>query len=390
MSVYLHKKNIIKNFIFYRFKFIYLLCKKPGRIFPHTMSRLAYLFSWLFRGYAGFPHTFYLGISNKCNLQCKMCDLGQKTESVYHHHLSPDKELSLNQWRKLIDEISPYKPAIELSAAEPLLYKDFVPLVKYIKQEKKLECRIYTNGFLLEEYGLFLRDIGINHVIVSIDGPPDTHDYIRGKPGLFDKILKGLKILSHANTARPLIDINYTISNHNYGKIEETFQMLSNNDIAFDRFTIIQTLSISKEAADRHNKEYPLFPVTEICKTGVDFLSIDASILHQQIKNLIRRGQGRVRVYPDFPMSALDIWYNNPNKLVGNTAGCRFVWNSATITSSGNVIPYIRCANKIFGNISADGFKKTWNSKSFRDFRLLSKRVRRFPICSRCSASFMR
>lgn len=379
------------NPVFYTKKFLRLLLTKPERILPHIKSRSAYYLSGLLKGYAGFPHTIYLGISNKCNLECKMCDLGQKSDSLYRQHLSPAKELSLSEWKEFIDQVAFFKPDIEFSAAEPLLYKDLFDLIKYIKEVKGLKCRIFTNGFLLEEYSKLIIESSIDHMIVSIDGPADTHDYIRGKPGLFDKVMLGLLELKGGTRDKgPFIDINYTISHHNYGKIIDTFNVLNNRGVRFDRFTIIQTLSIPKEAAKKHNEDYPDLPVTALCETGVEFSSIDVNVLRKQIDSLIHDKSGKVRVYPDVSLEQLDKWYNSPLETVGNTPGCRFIWSSANITSDGEVIPYMRCVDKSFGNITRSGFKEIWNGKDFRRFRLLSKKVKSFPVCLRCSASFMK
>lgn len=380
----------MSNLGLYIKKIPYILVKKPGRIIPHLKSRLMYATSGLSMGYANFPHTIYLGISNRCNLKCKMCDLGQEAGSLYRKNLSPSRELSFNQWKVFIDEVALHNPTIELSAAEPLLYKDFIPLVRYIKQVKGLECRIFTNAYLLEENSQFLKEVDIDHIIVSIDGPPDTHDFIRGKPGLFDKVMRGLlSIKSDARIKRPFIDINYTISQYNYGKIEDMFNILNERGVIFDRFTIIQTLSIAKGAADKHNRIYPGFPVSAICETGVDFCSIDIRVLQEQMDKLIKSHPQKVRIYPDFHPAKLNEWYNSPEELVGNR-GCQFIWNSANLTSDGELIPYMRCVNKSFGNITKDSFKEIWNNGPFREFRLLSKRVVCFPICARCSASFMK
>ena len=72
-----------------------------------------------------------------------MCDLGQN-KILITINTCPASELPLKTRMEFIDGISPFKPAIEFSAAEPL----FVLRDKTADQPYKEEgpkCRIFTN-----------------------------------------------------------------------------------------------------------------------------------------------------------------------------------------------------------------------------------------------------
>ena len=365
------------------------MLKKVRRILPFLRSKLAYSASGVFKGYAGFPRTIYIGITNKCNLKCKMCDLGQGVGSVYKKHLSPKADLPLEDWKRLIDEVTEFNPAIEFCAAEPLLYKGLIPLVKYIKKDKGLECRIYSNGYFLEEQGEQLSEADIDQLIVSIDGPPQIHDYIRGMPGLFEKVALGLKRFQNNRYHRDTpVDINYTICEHNFRELRHTLRILMDYGIKFTRFTVILTLFVTRKMAEEHNRIHPELPVTEICETGVNFNAIDTEVLKSEIIRLMRDYPKIVRFYPHFDLSLIGEWYKSAGNFIGNNS-CHFVWNSASITSEGEVIPFVRCVDKSFGNITKERFKLIWNSDEFRKFRITTKKSL-FPICARCSASFMK
>ena len=363
-----------------------IIVLKPQRILPHVKTRFMSVFWKLLCGRAAFPHTIYIGITKNCNLKCRMCDLGQKSGTSYGRFLSPESDLPFFVWKKFIDEIAKFGPAIELCAAEPLLYKDFMSMVKYIKQ-KKLTCRIFTNGFLLEEYAHLIEKEGVDYLFVSLDGPGKIHDDIRGCPGLFEKVVNGLKKLKTNGKTNPAIDINYTVTHHNYASIEPTVNVLMDRGVKFDRFTVMLTLFATKATADRHNRLYPEFPVEPICENGVDFSVIDINVVKEQIERLRKKYPGKVRLYPEVNTAYIQDWYRNPNKFVGNNK-CRFIWNSANITSDGGVITNFRCVSRSFGNINREKFKKIWNCRDFRKFRLLSAKSGPLPICARCSASF--
>ncbi|MDP3731913.1 MAG: radical SAM protein [Candidatus Omnitrophota bacterium] len=367
-----------------------IVIKRPDRIMPHIKTRLAYSWPLLSRGYANFPHVIYLGITGHCNLSCRMCDLGQKKDTLYRRNLSPKEDLPLRTWKKLIDEVAVFKPIIELCAAEPLLYKDFVSLVRYIKENKRLTCRIFTNGYLLEEYSQLIKETGIDYLFMSLDGPAKIHDFIRGQDGLFDKVMRGLHKLRNQTTGKnTAIDINFCISEYNYDRITDTFNILRELDVPFDRFTVMNTLFTTREMADRHIRLFPSFPAGGICEDCVNFNAINPSVIKEQMLELIQKHPEKIRFYPDFNLNQISDWYRKPDKPLGNK-GCLFIWNSAAITSDGNIIANLRCVNKSFGNIRESSFMKVWNGDLFRRFRLLSRRTGMFPICTRCSASFMK
>lgn len=384
-NVYEFNSNNMANLNFK--KIIDIILHKPHRILPHIKTRCMFYFRNFLSGRAAYPHTVYVGITNNCNLKCRMCDLGQKIRSSYGMRLGPEKELAFSSWKGFIDDISSFSPAVELCAAEPLLYRDFIPLVKYIKQ-KKLVCRIFTNGFLLEKYAAFLKQEGVDNLFISIDGPAQIHDNIRGSEGLFDRIIRGLKILNEDEKEKPSVDINFTVSQYNYNEIEHTINAVKDRGVRFDRFTVMLTLFTTRKAVLSHNQQYPEFPADAICEQGVDFEKIDVRVVKEQVDRLREKFHDKIRLYPNIDISRIQDWYQRPDSFLGNIK-CNFIWNSANITCAGEVIANFRCVKRNFGNINQSRFKGIWNSKDFRRFRLLCDKKGPFPICARCSSSFV-
>ncbi|MCM8832018.1 MAG: radical SAM protein [Candidatus Omnitrophica bacterium] len=96
------------------------------------------------------PEAITIFLTHRCNLSCKMCGQWGERGITRKQNLLTTDELSFETLKEFIDRISFFKPNITLFGGEPLLYKDCVKLVRYIK-EKKLHCLIITNGWLLEE-----------------------------------------------------------------------------------------------------------------------------------------------------------------------------------------------------------------------------------------------
>jgi len=118
----------------------------------------------------------WLHITDMCNLRCRHClfanDLGGK------RRLAPQAILSV------VDEA--YQLGARLicfTGGEPFTYPEFMALLKAILRNSDIHVAILTNGVLLEKYipefeGLDKERV---HLQISIDGPEQTHDQIRGK-----------------------------------------------------------------------------------------------------------------------------------------------------------------------------------------------------------------
>ena len=66
-----------------------------------------------------------IAISNKCNMKCKMCEIGQRSNKsgLSHNLLNKDKLLSPEQWVKILDSLNITR--LHIVAVEPLLYRQF-------------------------------------------------------------------------------------------------------------------------------------------------------------------------------------------------------------------------------------------------------------------------
>ena len=75
----------------------------------------------------GFPVSFYLHLTYRCNLSCTYC---------YNKRIRKDNqtELPIESWITIINKIAPYAKSIILTGGEFLLYHDIETLVAYIHE----------------------------------------------------------------------------------------------------------------------------------------------------------------------------------------------------------------------------------------------------------------
>ncbi len=122
-----------------------------------------------------------LHITEKCNLNCRHCYLGEKGE----------KELELEIIDKAIREFSQTGLKLLITGGEPLLHSQFWKVLK-IAKKYPIRVEVLSNGTLITEEKAKKLSEYINGVQISIDGLEKGHDSLRGK-GSFKKVIKGIK-----------------------------------------------------------------------------------------------------------------------------------------------------------------------------------------------------
>lgn len=140
------------------------------------------------------PNIVTIGVTYRCQCNCVHC-----STNVPNRKKRP--ELETWQIKSIIDQTKKLGVVrVTFFGGEPLLRNDIVELVQYA-HNKGMITRINTNGWLLNRKLIpKLKEAGLNLCDVSLDDPdPDTHDSLRGLPGLYQKAIEGIKILKEFN-----------------------------------------------------------------------------------------------------------------------------------------------------------------------------------------------
>ncbi len=382
--------NYIKKIINLFAKFF----NRPGIAKKYIHYKLSYIFCRLLKGRAQFPMSIAIQINSKCNLSCKMCDVGlKKTSSMYYQNSMVGSELTVEQWKDFISKVAVHRPNIFIPATEPLLYKQIIEFIDFVVKKNNLNCEINTNGFFLEEHAKALIGAGLNSINISIDGPENIHDQVRGVAGSFSKAIAGVKkILEYRSPGKkPKVNIYYTISDLNYNCLNETIKTLKENGINYDQMLFAHLLFIDDKLADLHNNSYPYLTVTPINSLGQDRYKIDITKLKDEIAGVKKsRHQHKENIvfFPDLGPNLLNKYYFNPSEFIKNANKCELPWFFASIRADGEVMILPRCYGKRFGNILTDFMEDIWNSKDLRRFRVNLKKYKAFTACSRCCGVF--
>jgi len=397
-------------------KFFNLLCKaikKPVYI-PSYWRKLVREFKFFdldynfLNGYSFSPKSICLILTERCNLKCVMCDIGQRNVCNSLHAAFPIAEsiekggemMTLNDWETFIDDVvgKRWKPLFLLTGTEPFLYPHMLELVEYIVA-KDLRVHITTNGTLLSHYAgqlvnLCKKPDSIN-ITVSLDGIGEIHDKIRGVRGTFDKAIAGLKEVAEKKKECvkdwPSVNITYTISNFNYRHMREFVQWFQKHDMDIESINFSHLWFKDDAIVREHNTKYgDLFSVKQENIMGLDISEIDMDFVYnelQTIRKLYAKSPFSIFEHPRLNYEEAKKYYSRSTELVFYDR-CLAPWRNVSVTPRGEVIISPMCFDYPIGNVKKDSFSHIWNENPLKRFRKRLRKVDIYPACTRCCMLF--
>jgi MoaA/NifB/PqqE/SkfB family radical SAM enzyme len=152
-------------------------------------------------------------VTGRCNMRCIFCEWWKNTTP----------ELPTKKAITAIDAVCRLGvPFFDLSGGEPLMRKDIFTLAKRVTSHGCL-VSMNTNATLLDESKVSEVAKVFDLVVVSLDGPREVHDQIRGVAGTFNKAVKGIKLLK-ARGAK--VGINSVVTPWNITILPQFFEEL--------------------------------------------------------------------------------------------------------------------------------------------------------------------
>lgn len=152
-------------------------------------------------------------ITSLCNLNCKHC---------YSKGMSNDGLSKEDVFRVLEEMKCQGIEKVKYGGGEPLKRNDFLDIFAKTK-ELKFETTFSTNGILINDnLAKELKKLGLHKLQISLDGMKDTHDKMRGKEGLFEKVMESIEILKKNSIG---IDIATTLMTTNKEDIPNMLEL---------------------------------------------------------------------------------------------------------------------------------------------------------------------
>jgi len=138
-----------------------------------------------------FPLTMTLQVTRRCNLKCIYCSENLKLPE-------PPKE-DLDDIIKKLKKVK----RIIVSGGEPLIRKDIFLILKQLKEDKHI-VSLATNATLITPKVASKLNGLVDYVDITIDGPRNIHNLIRGS---YDKILEGIFNLKNAGVEYSFVTV---------------------------------------------------------------------------------------------------------------------------------------------------------------------------------------
>jgi MoaA/NifB/PqqE/SkfB family radical SAM enzyme len=368
------------------------------------------------------PTFVQLRVTNLCNLRCRMCGQwgdtgiyradgfsasatdGEKERSRIRDLIGAKRQLGLSDYVRLLDEIVPFRPIVSLFGGEPFLYPDILPLVREIKN-RGLTCTVITNGGRLEQNARELVEAGIDSIAISIDGPPDVHNRIRGKSDSFEKAKAGIRAVAawrrQLRRALPMQIAILPITEWNLEAIGPAVEIL--RELPLDTINVGLRWFIPKEIGAEYERVMrETFGVSGGSWKGFDFDwdSISATKARQMtdlvrlLKALRRRrfldstaGRPWISFVPDVPAARVPEYFSDFRQTFGHSL-CPVAWYFAQVEPDGEVCFCGDFPDYFIGNVRRQSFREIWTGeKAWRFREKLAKEP--LPICARCCGSYV-
>lgn len=315
------------------------------RTWNQLMLELSYLLSNFLRRPIvwGYPISFSLEPTNRCNLGCPECPTGAKTMKRASGFIRWDV------FQASVDTMS--KRAIYMTLyfqGEPFMHPQIFDMIKHA-QQKKLYVATSTNAHYLDEKrARKVVESGLDKLIISLDGVDQkTYEAYR-KGGDLDKVLEGIRNIVSAKdemkSKKPFVELQFLVLGTNEHQIKE-IQALA-------RQLKVDKLALKTAQVYDFENGNPLIPKNE-----------------------------KYSRYRKLANDKYEIKLKMRDR-------CYRMWTGCVITFNGDVVPccFDKDAEYNMGNIKETEIEKLWKSEKYQSFRrqLLKDRAS-IEMCRNCT-----
>ncbi|HQL69858.1 MAG TPA: TIGR04133 family radical SAM/SPASM protein [Bacteroidales bacterium] len=296
---------------------------------------------------------FFWECTAQCNLACLHCGSDCKVQPSIANMPAED---FLNVARQVASHYDPAGVMVVITGGEPLMRNDLHEVGAEL-MKLGFAWGMVSNGYLFtpEKFRL-LRNNGLRSVTISLDGLEESHDWMRGKQGSFEKAMNAIRILA----AEPgmTYDVVTCVNQRNFGELEQISQLLAEAGVKRWRLFMIDPIGRAAENS-------------ELFLSGEQFRR-----LLNYIVTLRREGNMAVSYGCDGYLGVYETHVRD------GFFFCRAGIHVASVLANGDISA---CPNIdrgfVQGNIYTDDFIDVWNTR-FQIFR--NRTQLKQGVCSHC------
>ena len=309
-----------------------------------------------------FPH-------NRCNCRCVMCDIWRirQVRQIETADLLPH----LESFRSLGTRW------ITLSGGEALLHDDLRGLLELLRGEG-MRITLLSTGLLLADNAALVTEL-VDDVIVSLDGPRETHNAIRRIRDAYEQMATGIAALRAVRKDIP-VSARSTVQKNNFRELPRTVDAareLGLNSISFLAVDATSTAFNREDGWNDSQQARVMLMSEEVneLETCLDRMSIDYA--EEFRSGFIQESPEKMRRIVKHFRSAL-------GEAQAVAPRCNAPWVSAVVESDGTVRPCF--FHQTIGNIYERPLANIVNGEAALRFRA-GLDIEGNAVCRRCVCS---
>jgi MoaA/NifB/PqqE/SkfB family radical SAM enzyme len=323
------------------------------------------------RGPLPLPAELYIEVTNRCNSRCRTCVRTFET-------LEPLRDLALEEFRALVDQVAALRRVVLHGVGEPLLNPDLAAMIAHLKRRDEPPIVLFNSNAILltPDKQEALIETGLDEFRVSTDAAhPDLYAHIRGVDA-FDRMVDNVSTFAGRIQEAghgPRLSFWFTAMHENLAELPELVQLahrLGVGEVHVQRLVYYgQGLAQQKQSLFRAmqatEEKFLAQAETRAEELGVAFGASGATTPRESLLS------------PD----------GNPRPW----AGCRRPSSLIYVTANGNVLPC--CFSPfttsdyrglVLGNAFEAPLSKIWNGVAYRRFRAALQSDSPPESCDRC------
>ena len=309
-----------------------------------------------------FPHS-------RCNCRCMMCDIWKvrQVREITEEDLKPHR-----------DSLRTLKVRwIVFSGGEPLMHSNLEGLSRLCRVEG-IRLTLLTAGLLLEPHAsMIVREM--DDVIVSLDGPPEIHDGIRGVPNAYSRLAKGVRAVRTLNP-RMQISARCTVQKQNFRHLRRTVRTARDLELNSLSFLAADVTSEAFNRAQGWSDER---------QSAIALTSSESDELHNEMEDLIRECHdeieaGFIAEGPEKLRRIVRHFRARLGQVEPVAPRCNAPWVSAVVEADGALRPCF--FHHPIGNLRDGPLHDVLNGRDALNFRK-QLNVQTNPVCQSCVCS---
>ena len=301
------------------------------------------------------PVCLYLEVTNRCNLLCETCP---RTFA----ELEPPADMSLDLFRRIVDQAEGLKRAVLHGVGEPMLVRELPEMIRYLKA-RGVYVLFNTNGTLLRPAKFpELVATGLDELRVSLDAADAaTYKAVRGKD-FFRRIVRDVgkftAYLANNGASTPRVSLWLTGLKETIGQLPAFVRLAAEMGVTEVH---LQRLVFSEQGFGMARAESSLFEQTR----DEEQAAIAAAMALGRTLGVTLDASGATEPGLSLQRQGERPW-----------AGCRRPWSLMYFTANGRALP---CCIAPFsapgyegytlGDATREGLAEIWNGPAYQEFR---------------------